>query len=206
MLRRALAVFEDPRHAPNDAVVRSMIELLSRSHVRVQQGASSTWVPAPVDFSDLSSEYIGILYEGLLDFDLQRAPTDDAVVFLRLGDEPALPLSRLEEEMTPDRLAELIGKLEKSTKTLTVAEVDNEEEEAEDEDSEEGETGDPEAEPEETAVGDDVGVGGEAVDGDIPRVVRERAEIWAEKAVKEARLVTYPRRDADPLVRERWNQ
>src|SRR5438270_8809252 len=122
MLRRALAVFEDPRHAPNDAVVRSMIELLSRSHVRVQQGASATWVAAPVDFSDLSSEYIGILYEGLLDFELHRAPDHDAVVFLRLGDEPALLLSRLEEEMAPTRLAELIGKLKQGTKKLAAAE------------------------------------------------------------------------------------
>jgi hypothetical protein len=29
------------------------------------------WVDGPVDFSDLSSEYIGILYEGLLDFELR---------------------------------------------------------------------------------------------------------------------------------------
>ena len=53
------------------------------------------WVAAPVDFSDLSSEYIGILYEGLLDFELKTAPAGDPVIFLAMGDQPALPLSRL---------------------------------------------------------------------------------------------------------------
>jgi hypothetical protein len=33
-----------------------------------------TWIRCPIDFSDLSSEYIGILYEGLLDFELKAAP------------------------------------------------------------------------------------------------------------------------------------
>ena len=50
----------------------------------------------PVDFSDLSSEYIGILYEGLLDYELKTAPPGDPVIFLSVGDQPALPLSRLE--------------------------------------------------------------------------------------------------------------
>jgi hypothetical protein len=202
---RALAAFEDTRNAPTDAAIHDILELLCVSQVKVRQGRASTWVPAPVDFSDLSSEYIGILYEGLLDFELHRAPEDDAVVFLRLGDEPALPLSRLEEEMAPGRLAELIGKLKKSTKTLAEAEEQGEEE-AEEEGGEEEETGEVEGGPEETTADDAVAVGSEALDGDIARVVRERAEIWAEKAIKEARLVPYPRPDVDPLVRERWNQ
>ena len=40
------------------------------------------WVTVPVDFSDLSSEYIGIVYEGLLDYELKTAPEGDPVVFL----------------------------------------------------------------------------------------------------------------------------
>jgi hypothetical protein len=53
-----------------------ILELLTRSKVKVRQGRGSTWVEAPVDFSDLSSEYIGILYEGLLDFELRQADRD----------------------------------------------------------------------------------------------------------------------------------
>jgi hypothetical protein len=61
----AIIVFEDPRHAPSDEIVYQILTYLCRSRVKVRQGKSSTWVDAPVDFSDLSSEYIGILYEGL---------------------------------------------------------------------------------------------------------------------------------------------
>ena len=70
---RALSVFEDPEKAPDDAAVRDMLGLLCRSRVMIRQGQSSTRVEAPVDFSDLSSEYVGMLYEGLLDFELRRA-------------------------------------------------------------------------------------------------------------------------------------
>lgn len=207
---RALAAFEDPGNAPTDAAIHETLELLCISKVKVRQGRSSTWVPAPVDFSDLSSEYIGILYEGLLDFELHRAPDHDAVVFLRLGDEPALPLSRLEEEMAPKQLADLIGKLKKTTKKLAAAEGENEEEdsEAEEDDDTAGaeeqeleEEAQPDAPPEEEP-GD--AASREHAGFDIVREVRERAEIWAEKAVKEAKLVPYPRRDTDATVRDRW--
>ena len=95
----ALAVFENACFEDAtlpDGDVLKMLELLTRTTVRVRQGRSSIRVAAPVDFSDLSSEYIGILYEGLLDYELKTAPADDPVIFLAVGDRPALPLSRLE--------------------------------------------------------------------------------------------------------------
>lgn len=208
---RALVAFEDPANALSDLCVHQILELLTVSMVKVRQGRSSTWVMTPADFSDLSSEYIGILYEGLLDFELRRAPDDDAVVFLRVGDEPALPLSRLESEMAPRVLAELIGKLKKSTKKGSVGE------------GEEGEEGDAEEADDESDADEDAEVSGVAITAaldeasapegepdsvgadDVARIVRERATIWAEKAVKEAKLVPYPRDDTDPVVRERWN-
>lgn len=207
---RALAAFENPANALSDHCVHQIIELLTVSMVKVRQGRSSTWVTAPVDFSDLSSEYIGILYEGLLDFELRRAPDDDAIVFLRIGDEPALPLSRLESEMAPARLAELVGKLKKSTKKAAPGEAEEGEEEAEEEEA--GDEVDAES-PDVPAAGEDtpdeVGAAEAESDAtgadDLARIVRERASIWAEKAVKEAKLVPYPRNDRDPVVRERWN-
>ena len=69
-----------------------VLERLTRTRVKVRQGRASTWMQAPVDFSDLSSEYIGILYEGLLDFELRSAPAGDPVIFLSVGNQPALPL------------------------------------------------------------------------------------------------------------------
>ncbi|HRF81617.1 MAG TPA: sulfite exporter TauE/SafE family protein, partial [Flavobacteriales bacterium] len=79
---RALALLESPANAINDRQVQHMLRLLTRTKLRVRQGRKNTLVDAPVDFSALSSEYIGILYEGLLDFELKQAAQDDPVVFL----------------------------------------------------------------------------------------------------------------------------
>ena len=98
-LSQALAVFENACFegaALPDSDVLKMLRLLTRTTVLVRQGRRNIRVAAPVDFSDLSSEYIGILYEGLLDYELKTAPVDDPVIFLAMGDRPALPLSRLE--------------------------------------------------------------------------------------------------------------
>ena len=64
-LSRALAVFESAcfeQEILHDGNVHRLLERITRTKVKVRQGRSSTWVPSPVDFSDLSSEYIGILY------------------------------------------------------------------------------------------------------------------------------------------------
>jgi len=98
-LSQAIAIFESAcfqREILSDRDVHRMLELLTRTRVKLRQGRASIWVPAPVDFSDLSSEYIGILYEGLLDFELKTAPSGDPIIFLTVGNQPALPLSRLE--------------------------------------------------------------------------------------------------------------
>jgi hypothetical protein len=202
---RALAAFEDPSNAPTDAAIHDILELLCISTVKVRQGRSSAWVPAPVDFSDLSSEYIGILYESLLDFELHRAPDDDAVVFLRLGDEPALPLRRLESEMAPSQLAELIGKLRKGTKKLVAAEGEDEDEEDEaaEEEQVDAAATDEETELEDPSIELSSGIDG-AGGGDVVREVCARAETWAEQAVSAAKLVPNHRRGATASARERW--
>ena len=96
---RALRVYEQAcveHEVMPDRDVHEMLKLLTRTTIRIRQGRSSIAAVVPVDFSDLSSEYIGILYEGLLDYELKVAPAGDPVIFLSVGDQPALPLSRLE--------------------------------------------------------------------------------------------------------------
>jgi hypothetical protein len=186
-LLRALAVFEDPQYAPSDFHVRGMIELLTRSRVRVRQGAGSTWVEAPVDFSDLSSEYIGILYEGLLDYELRRAGPDDPYVLLALGDEPTLPLRRL-EVMDEDALKNLVAKARQRRRPVVATEEEGEDDE--DAVEEDGEGAD-EAEPRETAHrGSTVE---EVSASDERQRVRDRAHAWAVRAVAVACLVPPPR-------------
>ena len=68
------------------------------------RGRQKTFVEGPVDYTDLRTEFIGLIYEGLLDYRLKR--TDDKIgpqVFLNLGREPVLPLCRLEDMLAHDQ-------------------------------------------------------------------------------------------------------
>ena len=111
-------------------MVYRILEFLTRSQVKVRQGKRSIWVEAPVDFSDLSSEYIGILYDGLLDFELRQSPTDDPMIFLNLGNQPVLPLQRL-EAMDDKEISALVEKLKKQAKPQKSEEGEESEDEEE---------------------------------------------------------------------------
>ena len=190
-LERALAVYENAcfdSEAMPDRDVHELLRLLTRTTVRIRQGRSSTRTTVPVDFSDLSSEYIGVLYEGLLDYELKTAPSGDPVVFLAAGDHPALPLSRL-EEMDDRALKALFANLKDSSQA------------AEDTDEEEGggETDAPDDAGEEP---DEDEALSETPDAGSPRIAdssedrqrsRTRAETWARRAAQVAGLVRKPR-------------
>lgn len=194
-IARVLAVFENPQNSPSDAVVYQILTFLCRSRVKVRQGKSSTWVDTPVDFSDLSSEYIGILYEGLLNYELRRAGDKDPIVFLNLGDQPALPLSRL-EAMDDNAVASLVEKAKKKTKLAASGDDDaaNDEDEEEDEEvaGEEADETEEEVVPAETTVVTDVPT--DDADNDMRQRARERARSWARKAVVAGKLVAKPRK------------
>jgi hypothetical protein len=179
-LPKALAVFETAcfdQDLLSDRDVHRMLERLTRTRVKIRQGHASTWVSAPVDFSDLSSEYIGILYEGLLDFELKTAPAGDPVVFLGVGNQPALPLSRL-EAMDDKALASLLDKM----KDTSEARDDEEDEDTAVSDSEEQDT---EAVEETAAV--------VVEEADARQATRTRAETWARHAAETGKLVRKPK-------------
>lgn len=206
-LERALAVFEHEcfeAEVLSDRDVHRVLDKLTRTRVRIRQGRSSTWVSAPVDFSDLSSEYIGILYEGLLDFELKVAPAGDPVVFLGVGNQPALPLSRL-EEMDDKALAGLLAKMKD-----TSGGGDEDEGEEGDEDGE-AEGGDDQAdEGESEGDGDDAS--GEDQDEtseahvDQRQVTRTRAEQWARRAAIAGKLVRRPKGASTPEKERQYEQ
>ena len=181
-LSQALAVLENASLETNvlpDADVHEILKLLTRTTMRIRQGRSSTRTTVPVDFTDLSSEYIGILYEGLLDYELKTAPADDPIVFLATGDQPALPLSRLEAMDT------------KALKALFASFKDSSSEsahETEQEDAAEATDAPPTDEPpiEEAAEARAQYV----VSTDERQLSRERAERWARDAVQAAGLVS----------------
>jgi hypothetical protein len=200
-LSRALAVFETACHDHellSDRDVHRIFDRITRTRVRLRQGRTSTWVPAPVDFSDLSSEYIGILYEGLLDFELRTAPAGDPVVFLAVGNEPALPLSRL-EGMDDKAIANLLEKMRDTSAGEEEGgedgEADTEEELDAGEPTREADADDEPARPEveEAPI--------ECSTGDERHTIRTRAETWARRAVEVGGLAGKPRGKLTPEKR-----
>jgi len=176
---RALALFEDPRVELPDRIVRDILRLLKIGRIKVRRGTVSTWAAGPVDFSDLRTEYIGIMYEGLLDYELKRVPADSPTVVLALGKEPVLPLTLLENLSDAD-LRDLIAKLGKE-KDSGPTQGEEEEEEAVEAEAAEAEE-----------------------EGDAESKLSTRAMAWAMRAVEVARLVRVPRGKArDPEAPER---
>ncbi len=108
-IQRKLGLLESTAAPPDDETLYRILVLLTRTLERVRDGATFRTVATPVDFTELTSEYIGILYEGLLDYELHRAGSEP-IVFLALGDQPALPLDRL-EAMSDKQLAGLVDKM-----------------------------------------------------------------------------------------------
>lgn len=188
-MSRVIALFEracfESEVLPDSDVYR-MLKLLTRTRIRIRQGRGSTWVSAPVDFSDLSSEYIGIVYEGLLDYELKTAPAGDPVVFLAVGNYPALPLSRL-EEMDDRAVRTLFDQLKEDSRATDDAYGDD------------GTSASERAnESEEMSVVRDAEPEYVTDQPDERQQNRVRAENWARKAVVAASLVRRPRGKVTP--------
>jgi len=124
----------------SDSTIHAVLRKLLRAKLPVIRGRTKTWVEGPVDFSDLRTQVIGLIYEGLLDYRLKR--TDESLgpmVFLNIGRQPVLPLRRLEDMLAHDRigLKNLLTTLRKEQVTANAK--DEEEEHEEDEQPEEPE-------------------------------------------------------------------
>lgn len=193
-ISRALALLESSQNAVSDLQVHKLLRLLTRTKMKVRQGRGSRWVDAPVDFSTLSSEYIGILYEGLLDFELKQATEDDPVIFLAVGNQPALTLSQL-EAMDDKAIKQLFEALKKKDKAGAEDGGDDSEEAGEEADSEEA---DDEVSDEDGELLDEDGEEPQdsADAGDVPTLSEDhlaRANAWLERAALLAGLVKKPR-------------
>jgi hypothetical protein len=195
-ISRAIWVFEnacfDAQHPTMpDREVWEILQLLTRTRVPIRQGRGRALVTVPVDFSDLSSEYIGILYEGLLDYELRSVgEAEGAVLFLAIGNEPALPLARL-EGMDDPALKGLFEAFKKAAKEAAGGEEEADEEESESGDAEAAEETDPLAEEVETA---EVVAESEPAEAQPAReAAMQRAHTWARKGAEKAGLVKRPR-------------
>ena len=193
-MSQALAVLENACFAGDvlpDRDVHKMLKLLTRTTVRIRQGRASTRAVVPVDFSDLSSEYIGILYEGLLDYELKTAPYDDPVIFLAVGDQPALPLSRL-ETMDDRALKALFSGLKNRSKPADKAAEEDGLDESPKADGGFG-AGDEQSADDARTRGVMDAETGDPYGPDERQRNRIRAESWARRAAQVLRLVKKPR-------------
>ncbi|MHB9112920.1 MAG: Eco57I restriction-modification methylase domain-containing protein [Thermoleophilia bacterium] len=194
-VRRALTLFEAGEYYLSDLDVYEILRLLKMGKIRIREGHGYAAIPGPVDFSDLRSEYIGIIYQGLLDYGLRRVG-DELMVMLGLGAEPVLPLGLL-EGLDDKALRDLLHKLGRAE-----AETDEQESEGSSETGEEDE----EKAPEESEEGQPWITGDEDLDADEvqPQAageqgLRQRALTWAVRAVEVAGFVKRPRRGEDSL-------
>jgi len=187
---RALAALESPKNELRDATVADILDCLTRVPTRVRQGRAASIVHAPVDFSQLDTEYIGILYQGLLDYELRKA--ERVTLFLNLGDQPALRLDRL-EAMNNTAIANLVEKVAKSAQLA----AGSQEAEDEQEDYDTGEEEEAEGEDRGPGAGEwETGTGVESVlhdESDAAIQHRTRALVWARRAVIAGNLVSKPR-------------
>jgi len=172
---RAMALWEAEDGVPvSDKAVLTVLTLLKQTNVKVNGKSFST----PVDFSTLSTEYIGLLYEGLLDYDLRTAP--EPMLLLNLGQQPLLPLSLLTAKSEKD-LKELLETLAKEKATKSGSEDGEEEDGEEEAEGEEPAEDTPEDNGPEDA-GDDV-VGDEPIEATSQELVAQ-AWAWAKEAAQ----------------------
>lgn len=111
---QCIAIFENMNFKLNDCQVYELLEKIKVGKLKVKQGNKNVWVKGPVDFSDLRTEYIGIMYEGLLDYSLKRAT--EPLIVVNIGSQPILPLSHL-EGMSDKEIKDLMKNLKKDSKS-----------------------------------------------------------------------------------------
>ncbi|MGC9327594.1 MAG: hypothetical protein ACP5I1_08165, partial [Candidatus Hinthialibacter sp.] len=200
-MKRALHWFETAcfaRDVMNDFYVSEILDLLSQTRITIRQGRQNFSTRAPVDFSSLDSEYIGILYEGLLDFELRCADENQPIVFLAVGNQPALPLATL-EGMNDSAIKDLFEKLKDTSSK------DDDAEEDEDVEEEEAEESSDEESDEETIETEENDAEPSEVDQDDPHfTLRARAETWARHACEAGGLVKKPRGRMTPEKRMQY--
>ncbi|MFH0988480.1 MAG: hypothetical protein V1799_00510 [bacterium] len=182
-IERALALYEDIRLEVRNGTLLAILEKLKYGKLKIKKGRSSTFVRGPVNFGELRTEYIGMIYEGILDYGLRSA--SETMVLINAGMEPILPLSVL-ETLTDAQVKELFEKLKEKDKS-----EDEEIEQVDTVDSDQPELGDDvsedEVEPEEEIQSVTIETSDELI----------RAQKWAERAVVAIGWIKRPKRQID---------
>jgi len=180
-ISRALTLFENTKLI-NDCELYSILRLIKIGKTKVKQGRSFTWISGPVDFTELRTEYIGIMYEGLLDYELKMVEKDSPKIILNLGNQPILPLALL-EPMDDKSIKNLFDKLKKEKTTSQSYDIE--------------ESGLEEEEEEEPFLAEEV-----ENQEETENTYYQRALDWAIRAVEAGRLIKPSRKREGLLFRQ----
>ncbi|MBU1098118.1 MAG: hypothetical protein KKB34_16660 [Bacteroidetes bacterium] len=186
-VKRALALFEDPRFEISNSSLLKILEKLKYGKLKIKQGRSSTFMKGPVDFRELRTEFIGMIYEGILDYELKAA--NEPMLIINAGMQPILPLSVLEglsEKQIKDLFDKLKQKDKKKDDEEESEEETNDEINSESEDIDENDDIDNEVDNDTTDESDNS-------DEILEDETTTRAQLWAEKTVECLGLVKRPR-------------
>ena len=115
-VKRAISLFEDARFEINNNAVLKILEKLKYGKLKIKQGRSSIYVKGPVDFRELRTEFIGMIYEGILDYELRAAK--EPMILINAGLQPILPLSVV-EGLSDRQIKDLFDKLKQKSKMMT---------------------------------------------------------------------------------------
>lgn len=182
-VNRALALFEDQRLQVSNITLLKILEKLKFGRMKIKKGRMTAFVKGPVNFGELRTEYIGMIYEGILNYGLRVS--QETMVLINSGLEPILPLSVL-KTLSDEQLKDMFEKLSKN-------DSDKEEETSEDSSIKETES---ENEPilieDEDETPDDEGT------SHTDNI--DEAYEWARKAVVALGWVKLPKRKLDEFA------
>lgn len=195
---KVIALFENEwrnqsRPVMSDTDVLDILVMLAETRVRICQQRQFITVPMPIDFSSLGNEYIGILFESLLNFELKRAEADNPIVFVNVGDQPALPLNKL-EQMSDKELSDMFKKFNKAAQKARKLETSDDDNDVEENDEEEEIAEEAEEDNEQNVNEDETGENENDDADDVIDLARQRSVEWAKRACKVAKIVRLPKK------------
>lgn len=199
---RALYIFENKINDLSNKSLLFILEKLKYGKIKVKRGRGFTYVRGPVDFRELRTEYIGIIYQGILDYELKSSK--EIMLILNAGLQPILPLSVL-EGMSDNQIKDLFSKISKEAEVKSIEEVSEDDTDNEEPEIANGETTEEKNElfsndGNEKSNDDDVSLIMEEGMGTYESESYKRVLDWTEKAVKILNRVKKPSKNADLYI------
>ena len=121
---RVLSVLESRDWLISDMEVLEIFRKLRKTTIKTKIGRQTSSSTGNIDFSELRTEYIGMIYEGLLDYQVRFVSEEDVgILVLNLGSEFTFSLQRL-EKMSDQELMNLVKNIQKEAKSIESSDLE----------------------------------------------------------------------------------